>query len=68
MSYTLRRLLWQYGPTFRWRTFRLYGEPPNGRWQPLRVTQVVGGRTWSLSLMRTGPVQEPSQGGGEPRA
>lgn len=46
-----------HGPTFRWRRFRLHGEPPNGKWMPLRVTQIVGGRTWSLAITRQGPVQ-----------
>lgn len=53
------KLLRTYGPTFRWNTFRLHGEPPNGRWFPLRVTQIVGGRTWSLAITRQGPVREP---------
>lgn len=52
------RSLWRtHGPTFRWRTFRLIGEPPNGRWQPIRILQIIGGRWWSLSLTRTGPIQ-----------
>jgi hypothetical protein len=46
-----------YGPTLRWNSFRLFGEPPNGKWQPIRITQVVGGRCWSLSLTRTGPIE-----------
>lgn len=56
------RKLWSiYGPTFRWRAFRLHGEPPNGRWMPMRVTQIIGGRTWSLAITRTGEVREVTE-------
>jgi hypothetical protein len=48
----------RHGPTFRWNRFRLHGEPPNGRWMPIRITQIVGGRTWSLAITRTEPVQD----------
>lgn len=48
------RLWRRYGPTFRWQMFRLHGEPPNGTWMPLRVTQIIGGRSWSLALTRLG--------------
>ncbi len=52
------RSLWRtYGPTFRWNSFRLFGEPPNGKWQPIRITQILGGRWWSLCLTRTGPIE-----------
>lgn len=53
------RSLWRtYGPTFRSVSFRLIGDPPNGKWQPIRLTQIVGGRWWSLSFTRTGPIQD----------
>ncbi len=69
MNHTGWRKRWRiYGPTFQWRTFRLHGEPPNGRWMPLRVTQLVGGRTWSLSITRTGPVQDPPEDDGRTAA
>ncbi|WP_033338885.1 hypothetical protein [Catenuloplanes japonicus] len=59
MAARLRKLWWTYGPTFQWRSFRLHGEPPNGAWQPLRITQIVGSRSWSLAITRIGPVQNP---------
>lgn len=58
------RSLWRtYGPSFHWVRFRLHGEPPNGRWQPIRIMQIFGGRWWSLSLTRTGPTRpaEPAE-------
>lgn len=52
------RSFWRtYGPSFRWVRFRLHGEPPNGRWQPIRIMQIVGGRWWSLDLTRTEPIE-----------
>ncbi|MEU4558381.1 hypothetical protein AB0F72_08325 [Actinoplanes sp. NPDC023936] len=50
----LRKLWWTYGPTFQWRAFRLYGEPPNGKHTPIKLMQIVGGRNWSISITRTG--------------
>jgi hypothetical protein len=58
----LAKLLWTYGPTLRWREFRLYGDIPNGKWIPLKLTQILGGKNWSLSLCRTGAVRETSTG------
>jgi hypothetical protein len=58
----LEKLLWTYGPTLRWREFRLYGHRPNGKWIPFKLTQIVGGKNWSLSLCRTGPVRETTPG------
>lgn len=49
----LRRLWWTYLPTFQRRTFQLRGEKPNGYYIPLRLTQIVGGRSWSISITRT---------------
>jgi hypothetical protein len=57
----LAKLLWTYGPVLRWREFRLYGHRPNGKWIPFKLTQIVGGKDWSLSLCRTGPVRETAQ-------
>lgn len=54
----LASLLWTYGPSLRWRDFRLYGHVPNGKWIPIKLTQVVGGKNWFLSLCRTGSVRE----------
>jgi len=54
----LSRLLWTYGPTLRWRDFRLYGRRPTEKWIPIRMTQIVGGKHWLLSICRTGPVRE----------
>jgi len=54
----LARLAWTYGPTLRWREFRLYGRVPNGKWIPIRLTQIVGGKNWSVSICRTKPVRE----------
>lgn len=28
------------------------------RWMPLKVTQIVGGRAWSLAITRLGPVHD----------
>ena len=53
----LRKLWWTYGPTFQWRTFRLYGEPPNGKHNRIKLMQIVGGRHWSVSIVRTGDPQ-----------
>ncbi|GAB7053223.1 hypothetical protein [Catenuloplanes indicus] len=57
MGARLRKLWWTYGPTFQWRTFRLHGDPPNGAWRLIRITQICGGRNWSLAITQTGPVQ-----------
>jgi len=51
----LRRLWRRHLPTFRWNRFRLHGEPSNGTWMPLAITQIIGGRSWSLALTRQGP-------------
>lgn len=59
MRKRISKILWTYGPTFQWRSFRLHGEPPSDRWKPIRITQIVGGKSWSLSLTRTGPLRSP---------
>lgn len=43
--------------------FRLYGDPPNGQYQPIRVRQIVGGARWSLAFVRVG---ETRRDGGAP--
>jgi hypothetical protein len=53
----MRSLRRTYGPSLRWVRFRLHGEPPNGRWQPIRIMQIIGGRWWSLDLTRTEPIE-----------
>lgn len=58
----LAKFLWTYGPTLRWREFRLYGHRPNGKWIPLKLTQIVGGKNWSVSICRTGPVRDTAAG------
>lgn len=51
-----------YLPTFRWGRFRLCHESKDGAYMPIRMTQIVGGKWWSLSLTRTAParVSEPT--------
>lgn len=44
-----------YLPSFRWTQFRLLHESLDGAYMPIRITQIVGGRWWSLSLTRTSP-------------
>lgn len=44
-----------YLPTFRWGRFRLLHESLDGAYMPIRITQIVGGKWWSLSLTRTSP-------------
>lgn len=46
-----------YLPAFRWTQFRLCHETKDGAYQPIRITQIVGGKWWSLSLTRTGPAR-----------
>ncbi len=46
-----------YLPSFRWVGFRLVHETKDGAYQPIRMTQIVGGKWWSLSLTRTGPAR-----------
>lgn len=48
-----------YLPTFRWARFRLFHETKGGAYMPIRMTQVVGGKWWSLSLTRTSPARRP---------
>jgi hypothetical protein len=57
---TFRKILRVYGPGIRWQFFRLHGEPPNGRWFPLQVMQIIGGRRWSLAITRLGDPQDPA--------
>jgi len=47
-----------YLPTFRWGRFRLLHEDQDGAYLPIRITQIVGGKWWSLSLTRTSPVRK----------
>lgn len=47
-----------YLPTFRWTRFRLFHETKNGAYQPIWITQIVGGKWWSLSLTRTAPARK----------
>ncbi len=54
---TLHKPWWTYGPTLQWRSFRLYGETPNGKHIPIKLMQVVGGKRWSISITRTGDPQ-----------
>lgn len=47
-----------YLPTFRWGRFRLLHESLDGAYMPIRITQIVGGKWWSLSLTRTEPARK----------
>lgn len=47
-----------YLPTFRWGRFRLCHESMDGAYMPIRITQIVGGKWWSLSLTRTAPARK----------
>lgn len=53
----VRRWWRTYGPSFRWLRFRMQGEPPNDLFMPAKVVQIIGGRRWSLSIIRHGEFQ-----------
>lgn len=55
------RILRIYGPWRRWQRYRLYGRIPNGHWHPLLLKQLVGGKNWSISLVKIGPMKEPKR-------
>ncbi len=46
-----------YLPSFRWTRFRLCHETQDGAYMPIRMTQIVGGKRWSISLTRTKPAR-----------
>lgn len=55
----------RHGPDSRWQAFRLVNEPPTGQYIPMQVRQLVGGKNWSVSLvkMRLGDRRVTDEGG-----